>query len=192
MGPGDMPQWNGICDLEVNPTTCNYCEFVTHICKPGCIDNTNCEAGSQCLDHQCKPVEECTDDAYCNSGSPPWVCDIANSPYTTCYYCEGGECKPGCLTNDNCPNGYTCDTSDHMCHAPAGKVLIDSITVWTKTGCSSCSKEVSPSPSSGRRMGTILTEFPAPPKSSTMTAPLTLTALEAARQPLMERVAMLK
>ena len=45
----------------------------------------------------------------------------------------------GCVTNANCPGGYTCQ--DHICEYPPGKVLIESITVRTKTGCSDCSKE---------------------------------------------------
>ena len=44
------------------------------------------------------------------------------------------------MADDNCPSGYTCD-SNHMCNYPPGKVLIDSITVRTKTGCTDCSKE---------------------------------------------------
>ena len=39
-------------------------------------------------------MDVCTDDAYCNDGVSN-ICDIENSPYTTCFYCEGGECKPG-------------------------------------------------------------------------------------------------
>ena len=45
----------------------------------------------------------------------------------------------GCVTDANCPGGYTCQ--DHICEYPPGKVLIESITVRTKTGCSDCSKE---------------------------------------------------
>ena len=66
----------------------------------GCVDNTNCEAGSECIGHQCRPVETCTDDASCNNGEATPICDIANSPYTTCFYCEGGECKPGGFKSD--------------------------------------------------------------------------------------------
>ena len=62
----------------------------------GCVDNSNCEAGYQCSGHQCVPVTTCTDDAFCNEGVSN-ICDIENSPYTTCFYCEGGECKPGRL-----------------------------------------------------------------------------------------------
>jgi len=134
------PDWNGICDLEENPTTCNYCNFVDHECKPGCIDNGNCETGSECHEHQCKPITKCTDDAYCNAGLTN-ICDIENSPYTTCFYCENGECLPGCVKDSNCPSGYTCDTAEHLCQAPQGKVLIESITVNTKTGCADCSSE---------------------------------------------------
>ena len=42
--------------------------------------------------------------------------------------------------DSNCPAGYTCQ-GDHLCQAPAGRVLIESITVSTKTGCTDCSKE---------------------------------------------------
>jgi len=132
------PDWDGTCDAEVDPTTCNYCDSDVALCKPGCVDNSNCEAGSQCIGHQCKPVDVCTDDAYCNDGVSN-ICDIENSPYTTCFYCEGGECKPGCVTDANCPGGYTCQ--DHICHYPPGKVLIESISIRTQTGCSDCSKE---------------------------------------------------
>jgi len=134
------PDWDGVCDAEENPTTCNYCNSNEHLCEPGCVDNTNCEAGSECIGHQCRPVETCTDDASCNNGEATPICDIENSPYTTCFYCEGGECKPGCVTDANCPSDYKC-SQDHICGAPPGKVLIQSITVRTKTGCSDCSKE---------------------------------------------------
>ena len=108
-----------------------------------------------CQEHQCKPQTECTDDAFCNVGLSN-VCDIENFPYTTCFYCLSGEClpgkieniskpftnllPPGCVTDSNCPAGYTCQ-GDHLCQAPAGRVLIESITVSTKTGCTDCSKE---------------------------------------------------
>ena len=46
----------------------------------------------------------------------------------------------GCVTDANCPSDYKC-SQDHICGAPPGKVLIQSITVRTKTGCSDCSKE---------------------------------------------------
>ena len=45
----------------------------------------------------------------------------------------------GCVTDANCPGGYTCQ--DHICHYPPGKVLIESISIRTQTGCSDCSKE---------------------------------------------------
>merc|ERR1711997_1142293 len=109
-----------------------------HLCTPGCVDNSNCEAGYQCSGHQCVPVTTCTDDAFCNEGVSN-ICDIENSPYTTCFYCEDGECKPGCVTDANCPSSYACE--DHICKPPQGKVLIQSITVMTRTGCSDCSKE---------------------------------------------------
>merc|ERR1712107_311220 len=40
------PDWDGTCDAEVDPTTCNYCDSDVALCKPGCVDNSNCEAGS--------------------------------------------------------------------------------------------------------------------------------------------------
>ena len=46
------------------------------------------------------------------------------------------------MSSDNCPSGYTCDIDAHLCQAPAGKVLVDSITVHTQTGCTApCSNE---------------------------------------------------
>jgi len=134
------PDWDGVCDEEVDPTTCNYCDFSTDLCTPGCVDSSNCEDGFECNNHQCKPVTTCTDDDYCNAGVSN-ICDIENSPYTTCFYCLDGECLPGCIEDSNCPSGYTCNTADHMCHAPPGKVLVESITVRTKTGCTDCSEE---------------------------------------------------
>ena len=29
------PEWDGVCDTEVDPTTCNYCDFDEYLCTPG-------------------------------------------------------------------------------------------------------------------------------------------------------------
>merc|ERR1712228_146542 len=51
--------------------------------------------------------------------------------YTECFYCEDGECKPGCTSDSDCPSTHpTCD-SDHICNARPGKVLLKSITFVT-------------------------------------------------------------
>jgi len=129
--------YNGLCDVQSDPyTTCNYCDMNSHLCLPGCIDNSNCPTGYDCNGHQCIENQACSDDAYCNQGlADPPLCDVENMPYTTCFYCEGGECLPGCVTNANCPATYTC--SNHVCSPTPGSVLINSITVKTKscTGC---------------------------------------------------------
>merc|ERR1719370_2328169 len=78
--------------------------------------------------------------AYCNQGLTN-ICDVGSAPYTECFYCEDGECKPGCLEDGNCPQGYTCSDGDHMCRSPPGSVLLKSITITTKTPCSDCSDE---------------------------------------------------
>merc|ERR1712037_1025256 len=119
------PDWDGVCDATENPTTCNYCAD-DHLCTPGCIDNSNCEAGYQCTGHQCVEITTCTDDAFCNEDVSN-ICDIENSPYTTCFYCEGGECKPGCVTDKNCPGGYTCQ-------APLNAQLNGGTMVWQGAG----------------------------------------------------------
>jgi len=129
--------FNGICDVPTNPyTTCEYCDFDTNLCSPGCVDGANCPDGYQCIGNQCVEKLACSDDAYCNQGlSDPPICDVGNKPYTTCFYCDGGECLPGCVTTDNCPASYTC--SNNVCQASPGSVLINSITVKTKS-CSGC------------------------------------------------------
>jgi len=129
--------FNGECDVPNSPyTTCSYCDFDTNLCAPGCVSTSNCPAGYTCIGNTCVEQIACNDDAYCNQGlSDPPVCDVSNKPYTTCFYCDGGDCLPGCVTDSNCPASYTC--SDHICQASPGSVLVDSITVRTQS-CSGC------------------------------------------------------
>jgi len=130
--------FDGLCDIGSNPyTSCFWCDLTDNSCKPGCISNDNCGAGYQCNDHTCIEETECQDDAFCNQGLTG-VCDIDNSPYTQCMYCEAGECLPGCQDDTNCPTSFHCE--NHKCAAAPGKVLIDSITIKTST-CDGCTSE---------------------------------------------------
>jgi len=136
--------YDGMCDVPSNPyTTCYFCDQNSHLCQPGCVDNNNCPAGYQCIGHQCVEDQTCTDNAYCNEGNTAPVCDVGHKPYTTCFYCEGGECLPGCLDSSNCPASYTCN--NHICEASPGSVLINSITVKTKScdGCDASNEGIS-------------------------------------------------
>jgi len=138
----NMCQGNdGECIATEQPdyTTCSYCDTTENLCKPGCIDNSNCPEGYQCNGHICVEKAECTDDAYCNAGHSG-TCDVEHSPYTECFYCEDGECKPGCTSDSDCPSTHpTCD-SDHICNARPGKVLLKSITFVTDS-CTGCTTE---------------------------------------------------
>jgi len=134
--------YDGICDVPTPYTDCFYCDTNANLCKPGCVNGDNCPAGYECIGNECVEKVTCDDDAYCNQGLSG-VCDVENKPYTTCFYCESGDCLPGCVTTDNCPASYTC--SNHVCHAGPGSVLVNSITVKTKScsGCDSSNEGVS-------------------------------------------------
>jgi len=91
------------------------------------------------------------------------MCTNPPPHHETCFYCTGKDCENGCSSSANCPDlypicghggaqhacgcthdddcksGYLCDVSAHKCYAPPGKVLLDSIKIYTSscTGCDS-------------------------------------------------------
>lgn len=114
-----------------------WCDLTDNTCKPGCITNSTIDSGYQCNGHLCVEKTPCTDDDYCNQGLVG-VCDIDNSPYTQCMYCEGGDCLPGCLEDVNCPSGSLVDSP---VSAAAGTVLIDSNITIKTSECNGCTTE---------------------------------------------------
>jgi len=150
----------GQCDEPVNwpYTTCEYCDDVGGVdCLPGCSDDSVCPpdypvCGHGGSDHRCG----CNDDGdcsglgsgyicdvgshHCKSGCavdadcPNEMCDIENSPYTTCTYCgDNGVCVPGCTSDDYCPTGFEC--VNYLCEVkPAGYILLKEIKVFAGSG----------------------------------------------------------
>jgi len=91
-----------------------------HICDsnkcPDGPDSVPCPPGYECdkVCGYCQPIP-----GYCagNNMCDNWngICDIANNPYTTCFYCDADHtCKPGCSTDANCEAGYVCN-NNHLC-----------------------------------------------------------------------------
>jgi len=88
------------------PGTC-YCAFNDDESSSKCVQEKpcTCENNSDCLNF----------DGTCNV--PP--------PHdNSCTYCEANECKPGCIDNDNCPEGYVCNDS-HLCESDNGVCVTD-------------------------------------------------------------------
>jgi len=131
-----------------------------HLC--GCEKDEDCPP-----DYICDGDNGCVEDVGCdnidaNCDGFNATCNIP--AHDNCFYCDGKECLPGCGGSDdniNCPvthpvcghgggahlcgcdSDADCDSSrpictEHACHAPPGKVLIDSIKVYTAS-CDGCS-----------------------------------------------------
>merc|ERR1712130_1030228 len=83
--------------------------------------------------------------------------------HDNCFYCDAHNCTEGCASDSNCPEsypicgavqpnrcgcgsdsdckvGYTCSNTDSRCTAPIGKVLFESIKVYT-SDCVGCTTE---------------------------------------------------
>jgi hypothetical protein len=66
---------------------------------PVCDETTPCTGfGEQCVSGQCV-TQSCATSAQCQ---------IEN-------YCESGKCIAGCVQDDDCKPGYTCDTTNRVC-----------------------------------------------------------------------------
>jgi len=78
------------------------------------------------------PDPQCEVDNDCNEDNDI-VCD---QEYSNCYYCDHGQCNPGCSDNQNCWEGTTCN-GNHFCEA----VVLNAITTITArtSSCSECS-----------------------------------------------------
>jgi len=100
----------------------------------GCNDDSDCKTGDKCSDNECV-TPDCTDNTDCKDGT----CDIVNTPdYLECQYCEDQKCKPGCIDDNHCPEGYRCHA--HICEATEGKTLLKSIKIYS-TSCTDCTTE---------------------------------------------------
>jgi len=125
--------WDEMCSNS-SANMCHYCQGTQ--CAEGCAADTNCPGH----------------DALCT------VPDHDN-----CFYCDNHNCTEGCASDSNCPEsypicgavqphrcgcaldtdckvGYTCSSTDSRCTAPVGKVLLESIKVYTSE-CIGCTTE---------------------------------------------------
>jgi len=143
-----------ICDEPANwpYTTCEYCSDDNgKDCVPGCAGDAVCpslfpvcglpEDAHRCgcsndadcaglgSNYVCDPsTNGCTEGCTSDSDCPSDVCDIENTPYTTCTHCDGQHCVPGCSADQWCPTGFEC--VNWLCQVkPAGYVLLEKVVV---------------------------------------------------------------
>jgi len=100
-----------VCDVAKPEYEC--CENQDCCACPGhcyCAFNSD-ESASQCVQESpcdCTSNSECAGfDGVCNVPPP--------HDLSSCSYCEDHECKPGCIDNGNCPDGYECNEGSHEC-----------------------------------------------------------------------------
>ena len=197
--PKTMVIDNPVEECEMNPI--RTCKFVTRLvpklaAKVTCIDVPKeiCSKSKGKPRRVKKPVikkwcfkpenktesavelePETQDCSQCGNGLSG-VCDIANTPYTQCKYCEQDVCVTGdaqhthilahnqlitciagCQTDLNCPQDYQCYNGE--CRSGPGKVLLNSITIKTAS-CDDCGQEGAKVSLSGEVIGGFLDGFP--------------------------------
>ena len=70
------------------------CDQASHTCK--CSEDSDCHAEDFCNNDGICELRPCVADADCNDvANGEGVCDVTSVPHGNCYYCDGGECKPG-------------------------------------------------------------------------------------------------
>ncbi len=159
----------------------NYCDLGTGTCRPGCADDSHCAAtercdfatrtcgcstdtrrcGDVCVDTRTSSAHcgacgrACTASQSCAAG----VCaEIATDcrvvPCRTGTYCNLGDglCRPGCLTDPECPQPGTCDTS-HVCRCATATHLCGDVC-RSDTSPASCGTACSPCPSPANAVAT--------------------------------------
>jgi len=132
-----------LCDPPKNPhTTCEYCNVESGDCRPGCADDSQCPDNYPICGHGggvhlcgCDNDIDCNEDQICDQDSHQCIpkpvgcdnqdsnclqdiCDVENNPYTTCEWCDGLQCKPGCSDDQWCPqNRPICGAQGqpHLC-----------------------------------------------------------------------------
>jgi len=125
--------WNEQC-LDTSVNMCAYCQGSQ--CAEGCAADINCPGH----DELCS-VPDHSNCFYCDSHNCTQGCaSDANCPesYPLCGAVLPHRC--GCSDNSDCKVGYTCNNADSRCTAPVGKVLLESIKVYT-SDCTGCTTE---------------------------------------------------
>jgi len=96
-------------------------------------ENKECPTQAPFCDADFPPrPDPCTSSKDCNDDSAV----VCNDDLDNCFYCNNGDCTPGCSDNQNCPGGMTCN-GEHLC-VPAGLPVLTNITVKTSQ-CEGCS-----------------------------------------------------
>jgi len=93
--------------------------------------NMGCSPQVPFCDIDFQPNNTCSSSLDCNVANT--ICD---TEYSNCFYCDNGECKPGCSDDVYCWEGTTCN-GNHSCEA----VVLNAITTITArtSSCSGCS-----------------------------------------------------
>jgi len=129
-----------LCDVP-DYTQCSYCDPENAQCKPGCDEDADCPSDFPTCDldsHTCG----CSDSSECTGSDA--VCDVTD--YQNCFYCDAqdAQCKPGCVTDDNCPSDFPVCGANHRCGCVAnsdcensdGVCDVDSVPDYTT--CNYC------------------------------------------------------
>ncbi len=113
----------GICECDF--VTCgSLCCAQGQECYQGACCTPNC-TGRECGDNgcggscgDCGANEFCDADGQCQS----MPADCRQEPCPKGYYCDlnTGECKPGCISDSDCPQPGSCDLASHTCQCDPG------------------------------------------------------------------------
>ena len=114
-------QYRGCLTAGTEPAACPALGCPTAEC---CRVGGDCEGGATCASPgeqvcggACNPQEgECTADRDCQTGGGPlFVCD----PIPCACNAGARSCQPGCLVDEDCDEGQTCEAASGRCHASA-------------------------------------------------------------------------
>jgi len=137
----------GLCECDFAPCGSQCCAQ-GQSCYQGACCTPNCQGrlcgddgcGGSCGD--CGTNEFCDGDGMCQS--MPDDCRQEACPKG--YYCDlnTGECKTGCISDDDCPQPGSCELASHSCqcdsgyHACSNLCLADDSTDSCGTRCTPC------------------------------------------------------
>lgn len=97
-----------------------YCDTQNKVCQTGCDDDSDCSKGYSCnvSTHECKcgNVKTCPAGDVCVENQ----CRDACGPAKKCaagQHCDAtaGACLPGCATDDDCSDGFSCKNKVCLC-----------------------------------------------------------------------------
>lgn len=96
LNPGYKCSDSFYCNMQTNPPSCTF----------GCLSNADCGNSFVCdIFHRWCRLSNCLDPGF--ECGPRFYCDI--------YSGYAPICKPGCLTNYDCPSGNKCDVPSKQC-----------------------------------------------------------------------------